>query len=108
MKPNFKSYNLIFQAIVHTFFQYNLSFLQSLSVECGMSTGCLKIYKKAAQFDSGGVFIPPHKRSQDLQLFRGKLCVPCLYWFVCDMLPLALYDILMLVLCITLPCLFCI
>eukprot|EP00090_Calanus_glacialis_P043605 TRINITY_DN77225_c0_g1_i1.p1 TRINITY_DN77225_c0_g1~~TRINITY_DN77225_c0_g1_i1.p1 ORF type:complete len:133 (+),score=9.43 TRINITY_DN77225_c0_g1_i1:156-554(+) len=48
---------------------------KSLSVECGMSTGCLKIYKKAAQFDSGGVFIPPHKRSQDLQLFRGCFLV---------------------------------
>ena len=97
----------------HKFWEYPLYWsyffsLQSLSVECGMSTGCLKIYKKAAQFDSGGVFIPPHKRSQDLQLFRGKLCVPCLYWFVCDMLPLALCDILLLVLCITLPCLFCI
>ena len=52
---------------------------QSLSVECGMSTGCLKIYKKADQFDRDGAFIPPHKRTQDLQLFRGEFCpYPCL------------------------------
>ena len=54
---------------------YNLLF-QSLSVECGMSTGCLKIYKKAAQFDTSGEFIPPHKREADLQLFRGELSAP--------------------------------
>ena len=45
--------------------------LQSLSVECGMNTGCLKIFKKAAQFDSYGTFIPPHRRGEDTQLFRG-------------------------------------
>jgi len=48
---------------------------KSLSVECGMSTGCLKIYKKAAQFDSGGEFIPPIKRGPDIQLFRGCFLV---------------------------------
>ena len=46
---------------------------QSLSVECGMNTGCLKIFKKAAQFDEDNTFIPPHRRGEDTQLFRGKL-----------------------------------
>ena len=36
-----------------------------------MNTGCLKIFKKAAQFDSYGTFIPPHRRGEDTQLFRG-------------------------------------
>ena len=45
--------------------------LQSLSVECGMNTGCLKIFKKAAQFDEYNTFIPPHRRGEDIQLFRG-------------------------------------
>ena len=36
-----------------------------------MNTGCLKIYKKAAQFDEYGGFIPPHRRGDDIQLFRG-------------------------------------
>ena len=45
--------------------------MQSLSVECGMNTGCLKIFKKAAQFDEYNTFIPPHRRGEDIQLFRG-------------------------------------
>ena len=49
----------------------NLLNLQSLSVECGMNTGCLKIFKKAEQFDEYGTFIPPHRRGEDTQLFRG-------------------------------------
>ena len=47
--------------------------LQSLSVECGMNTGCLKIFKKAEQFDEYGTFIPPHRRGEDTQLFRGEI-----------------------------------
>ena len=67
--------------------------LQGLSVECGMSTGCLKIYKKvrtkrlsvkllvscfknqfqAATFNHNGEFIPTHRRGPDIDLFRGKL-----------------------------------
>ena len=50
----------------------NLLNLQSLSVECGMNTGCLKIFKKAEQFDEYGTFIPPHRRGEDTQLFRGS------------------------------------
>jgi hypothetical protein len=46
--------------------------LQANSVECGMNTGCLKIFKKAEGFDHNGNFIPPHKRGTDIQLFRGK------------------------------------
>ena len=37
-----------------------------------MNTGCLKIFKKAAQFDEYGTFIPPHRRGEDTQLFRGN------------------------------------
>jgi len=40
-----------------------------------MNTGCLKIYKKAAQFDEYGGFIPPHRRGDDIQLFRGCFLV---------------------------------
>ena len=36
-----------------------------------MNTGCLKIFKKAEQFDEYGTFIPPHRRGEDTQLFRG-------------------------------------
>merc|ERR1719323_2850466 len=48
---------------------------KSLSVECGMNTGCLKIFKKAAQFDEDNTFIPPHRRGEDTQLFRGCFLV---------------------------------
>ena len=37
-----------------------------------MNTGCLKIFKKAAQFDEYNTFIPPHRRGEDIQLFRGN------------------------------------
>ena len=46
--------------------------MQANSVECGMNTGCLKIFKKAEGFDPSGNFIPPHKRGTDIQLFRGN------------------------------------
>ena len=39
-----------------------LSSLQSGSLECGMATGCVKIVKKAYEFDHLGHFIPLHKR----------------------------------------------
>ena len=45
---------------------------QGNSVECGMNTGCVKMYKKPYEFSPMGVFIPPHKRGPDLQLFRGN------------------------------------
>ena len=44
---------------------------QSKSLECGMATGCVKILKKAYEFDHLGKFIPLHKRGQDVDLFRG-------------------------------------
>ena len=37
-----------------------------------MATGCVKILKKAHEFDYLGEFIPPHKRGPDINLFRGK------------------------------------
>jgi hypothetical protein len=37
-----------------------------------MNTGCLKIFKKSQGFDHHGKFIPPEKRGDDIQLFRGK------------------------------------
>jgi len=48
---------------------------KGLSVECGMSTGCLKIYKKAATFNHNGEFIPTHRRGPDIDLFRGCFLV---------------------------------
>merc|ERR1719244_1621900 len=44
---------------------------QASSLECGMSTGCVKIYKKAYEYDHLGEFIPEHRRGPDIQLFRG-------------------------------------
>jgi hypothetical protein len=55
----------------NNFFQY-FPKNQGNSVECGMNTGCVKIYKKPYEFSPMGVFIPPHKRGPDLQLFRGN------------------------------------
>ena len=46
--------------------------LQSMSVECGMNTGCVKIYKKADEYDEDGRFIPLHRRGPEIPLFRGN------------------------------------
>ena len=46
---------------------------QSKSLECGMATGCVKIFKKAYEFDHLGKFIPEHKRGKDVDLFRGEV-----------------------------------
>ena len=67
--PATKVWKLRWEIVILT----NLVNLQSLSVECGMNTGCLKIFKKAEQFDEYGTFIPPHRRGEDTQLFRGDL-----------------------------------
>ena len=48
------------------------SSLQSGSLECGMATGCVKILKKAYEFDHLGKFIPENKRGKDVDLFRGE------------------------------------
>ena len=48
---------------------------QSKSLECGMATGCVKIFKKAYEFDHLGKFIPEHKRGKDVDLFRGEVRV---------------------------------
>ena len=45
---------------------------QSNSLECGMATGCVKILKRAYEFDHLGKFIPEHKRGQNVDLFRGQ------------------------------------
>ena len=37
-----------------------------------MATGCVKILKKAYEFDHLGKFIPEHKRGKDVDLFRGE------------------------------------
>ena len=47
-------------------------YMQSLSVECGLNTACVKIYKKPEGFDANGYFVPLHKRGPDVQLFRGE------------------------------------
>jgi len=49
----------------------DLEATQSNSLECGMATGCVKILKKAYEFDHLGRFIPEHKRGKDVDLFRG-------------------------------------
>ena len=59
-----KARTLIFTA-------FSLSFFQSSSMECGMATGCVKILKRAKDFDNTGEFIPVHKRGPDVDLFRG-------------------------------------
>ena len=45
---------------------------QARSLECGMATGCVKILKRAFDFDHLGKFIPEHKREPDVDLFRGQ------------------------------------
>ena len=37
-----------------------------------MATGCVKILKKAYEFDHLGKFIPENKRGKDVDLFRGE------------------------------------
>ena len=46
---------------------------QSLSVECGLNTACIKIFKPSEGFDENGVFIPLHRRNKEVMLFRGEL-----------------------------------
>jgi len=54
----------------------DLDATKSMSVECGMNTGCVKIYKKADEYDPDtGKFIPQHKRGPEKQLFRGCFLV---------------------------------
>lgn len=48
---------------------------KSLSVECGLNTACVKIFKKSAGFDDVGQFIPLHKRVSDVAMFRGCFLV---------------------------------
>merc|ERR1712004_455554 len=48
---------------------------QSTSMECGMNTGCVKIYKKPRDTDSRGKYIPKHKRGPDVELFKGCFIV---------------------------------
>jgi len=50
----------------------DLEATQGASMECGMATGCVKIYRKALEFDPyDGKFIPPEKRGTDIDYFRG-------------------------------------
>merc|ERR1719410_1363558 len=49
----------------------DLEATQAASVECGMATGCVKILRKALDFDHYGRYIPEHKRGPDVDLFRG-------------------------------------
>ena len=60
---------------VFAFGDFTFSYLQpfqSGSLECGMATGCVKILKKAYEFDHLGKFIPENKRGKDIDLFRGE------------------------------------
>jgi len=63
-------------SLVHSLRCYtDLEATKANSVECGMNTGCLKIYKKARGFDRQNKFIPPEHRGSDIQLFRGCFLV---------------------------------
>lgn len=45
---------------------------ESRSLECGMATGCVKIVKRAPEFDPAtGKFIPEEKRVASVDLFKG-------------------------------------
>jgi hypothetical protein len=45
---------------------------ESRSLECGMATGCVKIVKRAKEFDpSTGKFVPEEKRAKSVDLFKG-------------------------------------
>lgn len=45
---------------------------ESKSLECGMATGCVKIVKKAPEFDpKSGKFIPEEERAKSVDLFKG-------------------------------------
>ena len=47
--------------------------LQSRSLECGMATGCVKIVKRAKEFDPDtGKFIPEERRAKSVDLFKGS------------------------------------
>ena len=47
--------------------------LQSRSLECGMATGCVKIVKRAKEFDPDtGKFIPEERRAKSVDLFKGR------------------------------------
>lgn len=48
---------------------------KSMSVECGLNTACVKIFKKSPGFDEDGQFIPLHKRGSDVTMFRGCFLV---------------------------------
>ena len=44
-----------------------------------MATGCVKIVKRAKEFDpSTGKFIPEEKRAKSVDLFKGK-CIEALF-----------------------------
>merc|ERR1719481_603484 len=50
---------------------------QENSRDCGVNSGCVKIYKKSPEFDVyTGEFIPEHRRGPDVQLFRGCFLLP--------------------------------
>lgn len=44
-----------------------------MSVECGLNTACVKIFKKSPGFDEEGQFIPLHLRGTDVTMFRGMI-----------------------------------
>ena len=52
---------------------FYLHLFQSMSVECGLNTACVKIFKKSPGFDEEGQFIPLHLRGTDVTMFRGRL-----------------------------------
>ena len=46
--------------------------LQYKSVDCGILTSCVKIYKKSEGHDESGAFIPLEERGASTTLYRGE------------------------------------
>ena len=63
-----------------------------------MATGCVKILKRAFDFDHLGKFIPEHKRGQDVDLFRGEF-VNTILFFVCSFVVDILFFCFMFYVC---------
>jgi len=53
----------------------DLAASKSLSVECGLNTGCVKIFMKGHEYDHNGNFIPVNLRAAEITLFRGCFLV---------------------------------
>merc|ERR1719445_3001791 len=67
--------NILIQVCLGVRCYTDLDKTKSLSVECGLNTACVKIFKKSPGFDKDGQFVPQHLRGPDVTLFRGCFLV---------------------------------